>query len=145
SGMYTVTVSDNIGCTAQVFVNMIVNKLPEVNIVPDKNHGCVPVCITFSPQSTSSIQSSFWEFGDGTNAAGNVVTKCFKYAGNYDIKSKFTDVNGCSNTNTFTIGTDPIPVADFNYASGKPIVNEEVEFTDASYGANIVAWSWNFS
>ena len=145
SGLYTVTVADNIGCSAKVIVGMVVNELPLVNIVPDKNHGCVPVCITFSPLSTSSIQSSFWDFGDGSTAGGNVVTKCFTRSGNYDIKSKFVDMNGCSNTATFTVGTDPIPVADFNYASGKPIINEVVEFTDASHGANIMNWSWNFS
>ncbi len=146
SGMYTVTVADNIGCSAQAMVGMQVNPLPVVTVITDKNHGCVPVCITFSPLTTSSLQSSYWELGDGTNATGNVVTKCYKYAGNYDIKSRFVDVNGCSNTGSpFTVGTDPIPVADFNFESSKPIINETVEFTDASYGAKVTSWMWNFS
>ena len=145
SGLYTVTVTDNIGCSAQAIVSMIVNPLPVVSVGSDKSKGCVPVCITFSPQSSSSIQSCYWQFGDGSSMAGLNVTKCYKNAGNFDISSKFTDINGCANTATFTIETYPIPLADFNYESSKPIINEPVEFTDASQGAKIASWTWNFS
>ena len=40
----------------------------------------------------------------------------------------------------------PQPVADFNHAPIKPILNidQEVTFTDASYGTPIVSWNWYF-
>jgi gliding motility-associated-like protein len=145
SGIYTVTVTDNIGCSSQAMVNMQVNQLPVVSISSDKRSGCVPVCITFSPQSSTSIQSCYWKFGDGSSAGGLTVQKCYTSPGSFEVSSKFTDINGCTNTGTFNVETYPIPAADFNYASAKPIINETVEFTDASSGANITSWIWNFS
>ncbi|HRD39415.1 MAG TPA: PKD domain-containing protein, partial [Bacteroidia bacterium] len=40
----------------------------------------------------------------------------------------------------------PKPIADFNHAPIKPIINidGDVVFTDASHGANIVSWQWYF-
>jgi gliding motility-associated-like protein len=145
AGTYTVMTTDNIGCSAQATVNMEVRSLPVVTISSDKAGGCVPVCMSFNSQSTSSLVSGFWQFGDGSSISGLNVNKCFTYAGHFDIRSKFTDVYGCSNTSTFTIEGFPIPVADFNYASAKPIINETVEFTDASHEANVTGWTWNFS
>ena len=126
-------------------VNMQVNDLPVVSISSDKRSGCVPVCINFSPQSSTSIQSCYWKFGEGSSAGGLSVQKCYANPGSFEVSAKFTDINGCSNTGTFSVETYPIPVADFNYASAKPIINETVEFTDASYGANVTGWTWNFS
>ena len=145
SGIYTITVTDNIGCSTTAMVNMQVNDLPVVSISSDKRSGCVPVCINFSPQSSTSIQSCYWKFGEGSSAGGLSVQKCYANPGSFEVSAKFTDINGCSNTGTFSVETYPIPVADFNYASAKPIINETVEFTDASYGANVTGWTWNFS
>jgi len=145
SGFYTVTVTDNIGCTAKEPIAVLVNPLPVVSIFSDKANGCVPVCITFSPQSTNPLQNCSWQFGDGTTATGLIVSKCYQNAGGYLITSKFNDIHGCSNTATYSVNADPIPVADFNFAPSKPVVNENIDFTDASYGANVTGWTWNFS
>ena len=145
TGIYTVTVTDNIGCSDRTMVSMIVNNLPIVSISSDNNKSCVPVCITFSPQSTTSIQTCYWKFGDGSTSTGLNASRCYKLPGSYDISSRFVDVNGCTNTGTFNVLTYPIPVADFNYEASKPIINEAVVFTDASRGAKITSWIWNFS
>src|SRR6202008_4059144 len=39
----------------------------------------------------------------------------------------------------------PIPFADFNFNPAKPLVNEQVEFTDASQNATISQWAWLFN
>jgi gliding motility-associated-like protein len=57
------------------------------------------------------------------------------------------DANGCTGTVVpVTVDIYPQPVADFNHAPIKPIVNQDpfVTFTDASYGATIVSWNWYF-
>ena len=65
AGMYTVTISDNIGCSATALVNMDINPLPVVTISSDKTKGCVPICVNFNPQSTSSsteLCMGFWRW-----------------------------------------------------------------------------------
>ena len=59
---------------------------------------------------------------------------------------KVTDNNGCESTSgIININVYPKPIADFNYAPYKPIVNDaEVTITDASFNANIVKWDWYF-
>jgi gliding motility-associated-like protein len=146
AGMYTVTVSDNLGCTTRATVAMLINPLPQVSISSDKIKGCVPLCINFTPQSTIPLQSCLWRFGDGSSATGTTnISNCYNNAGSYKIYSDFTDINGCSNTGTFNVEAYPIPAADFNYSPSKPTENEQVEFLDASQNANISAWTWNFS
>jgi gliding motility-associated-like protein len=57
-----------------------------------------------------------------------------------------TDNNGCPATAVYTVEVYPQPVADFNYAPIKPILNidNDVTFTDASHGTTISSWNWYF-
>ena len=47
---------------------------------------------------------------------------------------------------TLSINVYPKPLADFNHAPIKPIINidPDVTFTDASYNATIASWNWYF-
>ena len=145
AGLYTVIVTDNIGCTAMATVLMMIQPLPVVKITSDKVSGCVPICINFATQSTTSLTSTKWEFGDGNTIIGSNAYQCFSTPGTYNVMSKFTDIYGCSSAAVFAIEAYPIPEADFNISPSKPIVNESVEFTDASQNAPIALWSWSFS
>jgi gliding motility-associated-like protein len=146
AGMYTVTVTDNLGCLARATVAMLINPLPQVSISSDKIKGCVPLCINFTPQSTIPLQSCLWRFGDGSSATGTSnIANCYKNAGSYKIYSDFTDIHGCANTGTFNVEAYPIPVADFNYSPSRPTESEQVEFLDASHDANVTSWTWSFS
>ena len=145
SGNYTVTASDNLGCTGTAVTSIVVNPLPNVAIVATNNNGCVPLCSTFTC-ATSPGASVNWSFGDGASAGGVSTGNCFKSAADYTVTANVTDANGCNNFNTFQINAYPIPVADFNFAPIKPIVNTDpVTFTDASYGATIATWNWYFT
>jgi gliding motility-associated-like protein len=145
SGIYTVMVMDNIGCSIKGTFTMVVNGLPVVSVASDKTKGCVPLTVLFNPQSPSPLKSVLWQFGDGNSESALAITKVYDRAGTFTINSIFTDINNCSNTGSFVIETYPKPEADFNYSPTKPIVNESIEFTDDSRGANIVSWTWNFS
>jgi gliding motility-associated-like protein len=145
SGTYTVTITDNAGCSASAVANVVVNNLPEGSIVPGSKFGCVPFCTTFSIDATTPVQSATWDMGIGGGMAGTTVQKCYTQDGVYFLKAQFTDANGCSNSTTYSIQVYPLPTADFNYAPQKPSVNEEIIFTNSSYGGNITSSSWSFS
>lgn len=144
SGSYVVTVSDNIGCAASVTVNMVVNPLPVGVISSDKKEGCVPLCVSFTCQAVTALQSCVWDFGTGGSSVGNVVSKCYEKDGPFTIKAIYTDINGCSNSSTYSVVAHPIPSADFNFAPQKPVEGEDVQFTNASYGPGTTFY-WFFS
>jgi gliding motility-associated-like protein len=85
----------------------------------------------------------------GNGEGGNntpIEDACYNSAGIYTVAATVVDANGCSNVATYTVEVYPQPVADFNHSPIKPIVNvdQEVIFTDASWGTPIVSWNWYF-
>lgn len=147
SGNYQVLVTDANGCQASTSANAVINPLPIPNVTALNNTGCSPVCATFNLTSNSPIVSSSWTMGDGSVASGTSVNACYATTGIYTITATVTDVNGCSNTAQNFSEVYPTPVADFNHAPLKPVVNvdQEVTFTDASHGATISNWNWYFN
>ncbi|MCW3075429.1 MAG: hypothetical protein JWO32_38 [Bacteroidetes bacterium] len=145
SGSYTVTVTDNAGCSSNSVIAVTVNPLPLGEISSDKLFGCFPLCISYTCQAPSGLQTCTWDFGQGSSGSGISAVSCYNSAGTFTIRTHYTDNNNCSNSSTYTIQAYPVPTADFNYAPQKPVVNEEVQFTNASYGGNVTGWQWNFS
>ena len=146
SGNYTLTVSDNIGCTNTAVTPVNINGLPVANIISSNNKACAPLCVTFTVSASTSLQTTSWSY-NGSNVTNGLNTQyCFNTSGIYTVTANFTDVNNCSNSTSFTVDIYPNPVADFNHSPIKPIVNQDpfVTFTDASYGANVVSWNWYF-
>jgi len=145
SGTYSVTVFDNIGCGATAVTNVTVNPLPNPSIIANNTFGCAPLCATFTVTNSMALQSVVWSVNGGNGANGNTYENCFNAAGLFTVTAGVTDINGCSNTTSYLVDVYPIPVADFNFAPIKPIVNhDEVTFTDASHSATIAAWNWYF-
>lgn len=145
TGTYTVTATDNLGCAGTATVAVIVNTPPEGSVFADKTAGCAPFCVTFSSAASASIQSCLWDLGIGLTASGTSVTRCYEKDGPYNITAFFTDANGCSSTSSFSIVVYPKPTADFNFAPQRPVENEQVDFTNSSFGAGITSYEWQFS
>jgi gliding motility-associated-like protein len=81
----------------------------------------------------------------GNGANGTTYENCFNAGGTYTVSADVTDINGCQNSTIYLVNAYPVPVADFNFAPIKPIINlDEVSFTDASYNATIQTWNWYF-
>lgn len=144
---YTVIVSD--GCNTMPdssTVTVTVNPAPVVNFsATTATSGCEDLCVTFT-NNTPSTASIDWEFGNnlGTSTSTN-PTFCFTNAGTYDVTATVTDNIGCVGTTTLLnyITVWPLPIADFT-ASPQPatILNNQVDFTDQSFGA--ISWIWSF-
>lgn len=146
SGNYIVTVTDANGCIAIANINVTVNPLPIPTITSGPNKGCAPLCVQFTVNSTPSPSTAVWTLGNGSSSNGLNAETCYNIAGIYTITAGITDQNGCSGVATYTAEVYPKPIADFNHAPIKPILNidPDVTFTDASHGANIVSWNWYF-
>ncbi len=135
------------GCSSTPVVStLIVNPTPIPSISASTNKGCVPLCMTFTAANTvGSIQNCSWDFGDGAFASNLINTdRCYGVAGDYTVRATVSDNNGCIGSVTYTVSAYPFPVADFNYAPLKPIINEEVNFTDATHQAIVKKWDWYF-
>ncbi|MBK7666170.1 MAG: gliding motility-associated C-terminal domain-containing protein [Sphingobacteriaceae bacterium] len=136
------------GCSNSANASIVVNPNPNANISVSGVKGCVPTCVTFTANnSTSNIVSYSWILnGAGITGAQNGVY-CFDESASYTLGLTVVDGNGCTSTvSPMNIEIYPQPVADFNHAPIKPIINQDpfVTFTDASWGANIVSWNWYF-
>jgi gliding motility-associated-like protein len=145
SGVYSVHVHDQIGCTGTATLDVLVRNLPQLNITRNKYSGCVPLCINLGQQSSSQIVSGAWQFGEGGNSYGLTASYCYNEAGHYVITNNYTDNFGCANASTVAVDAWPIPVADFNVSPDKPVTNESIDFTDATYNAIAAEWTWYFS
>jgi gliding motility-associated-like protein len=135
------------GCSNTATTSVIVNPNPVASINTGNAKGCVPACVTFSAGSSSSITAYNWIL-NGAGITGSVNgAYCFDEAASYTLGLTVMDGNGCTSTVVpVHIEIYPLPVADFNHAPIKPIVNQDpfVTFTDASWNATIVSWNWYF-
>ncbi len=147
STMYYFTLSDDCG-TPSVYDSVYVNirPLPEVNFVADTDLVCNPGAVTFE-NLTDSSASCVWSFGNGVKleSCEKVSTK-FVRPGNYNIKLRVTDFEGCTDSlmKEAYITVLPAPVASFNMTPNPvTVLDPLMKFNDASRG-NVVSWDWSF-
>ncbi|MBK7668017.1 MAG: gliding motility-associated C-terminal domain-containing protein [Sphingobacteriaceae bacterium] len=136
------------GCSNTATASVNVNPNPTANINTGTANGCVPTCVEFNAANSSAGIASYNWILNGAGITGSVNgAYCFDEAASYTLGLTVFDGNGCTSTITpVTITIHPQPIADFNHAPIKPIVNQDpfVTFTDASYNATIVSWNWYF-
>lgn len=148
SGLYSVRVTDAIGCFTTVSVPVTVYQNPQVNIVPSIKSGCEPQCINFVAQTnaTGTNVVYVWDLDNGNAVNGANVSICYNTAREYKPSLKITDANGCINSNTTSIQIHPKPNAAFNFSPLKPTLYDNmVEFKDVTTKATINQWNWYFN
>jgi gliding motility-associated-like protein len=147
SSVSVTVVGTSNGCSNSANAAVMVNPNPNASIAVSNITGCVPSCMSFSATGSSNITSYGWMLnGVGITGSQN-GGYCFDKAASYTLGLNVMDGNGCTGTITpVIVDIYPQPVADFNHAPIKPIINQDpyVTFTDASWGANIVSWNWYF-
>ncbi len=142
-------VGNALGCTGQATAAITVNQIPNAAINNLINKGCVPLCVDLTSANTATnIVNYSWNINNTViNSVNANINYCFKTSGNYTVDLTVVDNNGCINTSgPILINVYPKPIADFNHAPIKPIINidPDVTFTDASYNATIASWNWYF-
>jgi beta propeller repeat protein len=116
---------------------------PIADFTHDFSGGTAPITVYFTNQSTPGATFWFWNFGDGTNAAGQTATHTFLQNQPYDV-SLTVGNPACRNTsmkiNNVVVGS---PVPDFTASPTADIVPARITFTDLSSGAP-TSWLWDF-
>ena len=148
SGVYTVTGIDINNCRSDYTTQITVYNLPEGYVSKGIREACVPFTseYVFSPAAANSSITQFsWEVNGKTYTTQSFSTT-FTKPGNYMLKAKIGDANGCANTLTLFVNAWPQPVANFNYSPSNPVENiDEVEFNSTATGTAITEWNWFFA
>ncbi len=146
---YTVVVTDDAGCTATDDVVVGIFPSPALAFTADVFEGCEPLNVNFTDNTTPTIQSWEWNFGDPTSMSNTSTSQMpshmFINPGTYTVMLSVVTTDGCAGslTQTDMISVYPNPVADFIF---NPIVgtieNPIIRFFDESYLP--FKWLWNF-
>ena len=120
---------------------------PVANFVGSPTSGNAPLTVNFTDQSTGSIDSWSWDFGDGGTSTAQNPSHTYNSEGTYTVSLTVTGPGG-SDTETkvdyiTATSTPPAPVADFVGSPTSGTAPLTVNFTDQSTGT-IDSWSWDF-
>ena len=153
AGQYSVTLTlNNSGITSAVTKSSYIDvsngfDAPVASFSASSTSGSVPLTVSFSDQSTGSLNSWNWNFGDGNYSKEQNPEHTYSKAGQYSVtmtasnaygsnaltKSSYIDVSNVLNA----------PVTDFSASTTSGNVPLTVSFTDQSTGSPN-SWKWDF-
>jgi PKD repeat protein len=120
---------------------------PVANFSASPTSGQAPLTVQFTDQSTGSISTWDWNFGDGSaHSSAQNPSHTYNSAGNFTVTLTVTGSGGSSSksaTITATTAPPPPPVANFSASPTSGQAPLTVQFTDQSTGS-ISTWDWNF-
>jgi len=154
-GNYTValTVTDDDGATDTVIsVKTVLNRSPVTSFTESAETVHTGEFITFNASESYDpdgyIVSYFWDFGDGTNATGVIVSHAYVDDGNYTVTLTVTDDDDATASTTATKKVLNLsPIASFTESVETVYTGEAIAFNASdSYDPDglIVSYEWDF-
>lgn len=136
----TLIVTNVFGCTDTISQTIIVDPNP-VSLYTATT-ACHTYSSVFTDNSIGAISWS-WDYGDAT-ALDPLQSPAHVYVnpGNYNVTLLVTNVYGCSNSSTQSVTVLQQPQADFTFST--VCARQIVQFTDATVGALMTLWTWDF-
>lgn len=124
--------------------------LPVVAFTATPTRGCYPLPVQFTDNSSAgsgTINSWFWDFGDGITSTQQNPNHVYNSSGNYNVSLIITNSNGC--TKTLTKPNYIATGAGLNalFTNSTPtgcIVPETISFQNLSSGSGTLGYLWNF-
>lgn len=150
---YTVTLTvKDAGQTSVKTQQVTVYKTPTVNLSPSITKGCVPLVINFTTNATpgdGTIESYFWDFGDGVTQSTTSAQQSHTYnfpqspAVSLTVKNNY----GCYTTLQKPALIEAVPGISISFAADKTVLcktGDAVKFSNTSTGPSDVTWLWDF-
>ena len=149
AGLFNVTLTvSGPGGTSNVSSQVLVNtpSAPRAAFIATPESGNAPLTVQFTDQTTGTVSSYFWNFGDGQTSAQRSPSHTFQNVGTYTVFLTVSGPGGVSiASRQITVQSPQIPPPQagfaFNPVSG--IAPLSVQFLNRSSG-NISSYSWNF-
>ncbi|CAN5637141.1 hypothetical protein BH11BAC2_BH11BAC2_11410 [soil metagenome] len=131
-GTYSVTVTNQYGCTATASTVVTIGG----QVVSSNN--TISICQGQSATLDAGFPGSTYQWSTGANSQ----TISVNAAGVYQVT--VTDASGCSGTVAHTVQLNLLPIV--NFTPNDICINTVMNFNDISTvsGGTITAWSWNF-
>lgn len=101
---------------------------------------CAPFTVTFTNRNTPSL-SAQWDFGDGGQATGDIVTHTFTQSGTYTVTLTATTPGGCTFITTREIRVLG-PNGTFSYTSGYLCNDAPARFEATTINTNSFFWDF---
>jgi len=121
------------------------DETPTAAFTGNPTSGCAPLTVDFTDQSTGTVDSWDWDFGDGS-AHSTEQNPTHQYAdpGNYTVTLTVSGPCGSDNEQKVDyIDVGPTLIADFSANPTSGCAPLTVDFTDQSTG-EIDTWDWDF-
>ncbi|PLW93432.1 MAG: hypothetical protein C0592_06150 [Marinilabiliales bacterium] len=147
AGIYTITITDNVGCDTVVSTPLIeLYPLPTINITATPTEGCQPLDVQFYETSPDSGQTYFWDLDEGSHFSSDKDPFLTYYNhGIYDVLLVVTSVHGCVDSVRLVdyITVYEKPVADFRpYPDHPDLANNTVLFFNESSNTYLSEWDF---
>lgn len=134
-------VTTNFGCTASIQKMVTISQTPDANF--NFNAACINQATSFTPLSTSGIDSWQWKIGTSTYNQQN-PTHVFSNSSTYNVQLTANGTNGCIGVASQTVNV-PVPsTVDFGFENN--CTGQETQFTDlTNSGADpVISRLWQF-
>ena len=132
NGTYTNSISKNITVLSAVAVDFTFS--PSAPLVNQD--------VQFTNQTSGSVDSYLWNFGDGSTSTLKDPIHKFASAGSFTVTLTATSTKGSkSNSKTVVVSQSLNP--SFSYSPSSPYAGQMVQFTDTSSGTP-TSWQWDF-
>ncbi len=139
-------------CTDTITKQVCVFPKPPLDFVFDT--ACLNQLVHFDANSgityPDSIVSWSWNFGDGTPLGTDAITTSHLYTttGVFTVTLSVTDHHGCTSDTSHTVRVNPLPVAEFTWASpncqGVPVQFTDHSYLPAGFVGYVAKWKWEF-
>ncbi|MCX6290748.1 MAG: gliding motility-associated C-terminal domain-containing protein [Bacteroidetes bacterium] len=143
SGNYSVTISDQYGCSAtSASINVQTHPSPVALFTYSPITAIANDTIHFADHSTAgngTIVSWLWNFGDGSNSTSNMQNPSHAYTSinSYNVTLTVTQTDGCTDTYTLTYTGEPNEVIAPNiFTPNGDSLNQTFKFTNLEFFPN---------
>ncbi|WP_370089268.1 PKD domain-containing protein [Ekhidna sp.] len=143
NGSYTVslTVETTNGCQTTVSDEIVIYEIPVADF--RVSNVCDGSLSLFENESTGSIKSYLWDFGDLTNSTQQNPSKQFLNPGTYNVTLTVQSTNGCTHSVTKEAVVEAVPIA--NFTASDVCLGDPSLFTNSSIDdSGTTTFQWDF-